>query len=253
MAFSSHGVVSVCAPSASKRRRHSSSRGESGRTCASTRTPRARSAFTTACPVYPVAPATNAVRTGALPCSLSAMRHRRLFSLLRDARVRSCALVLVLICALPASAHAHIRLESSLPAAGATVDAAPTLLRLRFSAHIEARYTSLTAVTAEGRRIPLDGFVFEPNSDRELTVPFPVLPPGLVTIEWRTAGADGHVLEGSFAFTIRAAPAAADTADPQTVAPPAEHQHDAHAAPAHDAVGPLDVTARALQFSALLL
>ena len=162
--------------------------------------------------------------------------------------------MLVLMCALPARALAHIRLESSLPAAGATLDVPPTTLRLRFSAHIEARYTTLVAVTADGRRIPLDGFVFEPNSDRELSVPFPSVPTGAVTIEWRTAGADGHVLEGSFAFTIRAAPAPADTADPVTVTPP-EHQHDAHAhaAPAHDAVGPLDVTARALQFTALLL
>jgi putative copper export protein/methionine-rich copper-binding protein CopC len=180
------------------------------------------------------------------------MRHRRLWVLLRDTRARGCALMLVLLCALPARALAHIRLESSLPAAGATVDVPPTTLRLRFSAHIEARYTTLVAVTADGRRIPLEGFVFEPNSDRELNVPFPAVPPGAVTIEWRTAGADGHVLEGSFAFTIRAAPA--DTADPVTATPP-EHQHDAHAhaAPAHDAAGPLDVTARALQFAALLL
>jgi putative copper export protein/methionine-rich copper-binding protein CopC len=180
------------------------------------------------------------------------MRHRLIVPLWFG-RVRICTFVLLLLCLLPAAMHYHIRLESSLPAAGSTVAVAPTTLRLRFSAHIEARYTVLTAVTADGRRIPLEGFAFEPDSDRELTVPFPVVPPGTVTVEWRTAGADGHVLEGSFTFTISAPTALPDTMDRDTAMTPAVHEHDTHGTPAHNAVGPIDVFARALQFVALLL
>jgi putative copper export protein/methionine-rich copper-binding protein CopC len=165
---------------------------------------------------------------------------------------------------LPGAAHAHIELDDSSPAADEVLSTLPSHLRLLFSARIEGRYTSVTLTAPDGRPVTLGDVVFTSGSDREITLRLPSLTQaGTYVVRWRTAGADGHVLQGSYSFvlapdsataqdtTARSGAAAGATAPPATVSAADDpHGHHADAEPVgvvQDAIG------RGLHFGALLL
>lgn len=164
---------------------------------------------------------------------------------------------------LAAPATAHVRLERSTPAAGAIVHAPLAELRVVFSAAVAARYTRLVVRAPSGDVLVLDSLRPDPASgDRAFFIPAPRLPePGEYRVEWRTAGADGHVLTGFFTFVadsgaVTSAPAADSAMAP--AAPPAAdpglHEHHAAAPPSgvFASQSPLHVAVRALQLMALL-
>jgi copper transport protein len=130
---------------------------------------------------------------------------------------------LLLLAALPAAGRAHTRLESSSPAADAVLRTPPAELRLRFSAPVEPRLTGATLLGELGDTILVAVAAPEPGSgNRAFVVPVTTtLAPGQYMVEWRTAGADGHVIRGAYSFVVEglAPPAAAPAAD--TVPPPA--------------------------------
>lgn len=109
------------------------------------------------------------------------------------------ALVLVI-----GSAQAHTRLESSTPADKSKVKA-PQAIELHFNE--PARLTSLTlqlgTEAAKSLAVPA-------KAARDIAVPVSGLTAGEYKVAWRIAGADGHVMSGSFAFTVD--PAASSTA-----------------------------------------
>lgn len=112
------------------------------------------------------------------------------------------------------TAHAHTHLESSVPADKSKVRA-PQAIELRFTE--PARVTALTI--QQGTNSAKD---LKPPSTASKVVSVPVsgLAAGDYKVSWRVAGQDGHVMSGSFLFTVDpAAPAA-------NVAPaPSSHDH----------------------------
>lgn len=116
------------------------------------------------------------------------------------------ALVLAL---LPAAASAHTKLDSSAPAAGETVRAEVTEVRLHFSQGVSADFTTL-AVLLGGDTVAAGTATAVEGSGRKefvLALPRP-LASGAYRVRWRTAGADGHVIQGTFEFTVALPPAA---------------------------------------------
>jgi len=95
----------------------------------------------------------------------------------------------------------HTRLESSRPAAGEVVAAAPERIELRFSGPVNPELSSLVLVSPSGDSIPvrLDA---SPEDDRLLVGDVPALAAGDHLVRWRTVSADGHPLSGEFAFTV---------------------------------------------------
>ncbi|HEX2165907.1 MAG TPA: CopD family protein [Longimicrobiales bacterium] len=190
----------------------------------------------------------------------------------RRAVERSITLTGLFIAALlvPMAAHAHIRLDESSPGPDEVVYVMPSHLRLLFSARIEARYTGVTLIGPDGEAVSTGGVVFVDGSDREITVSLPELvQPGTWTVQWRTAGADGHVLEGSYSFVLApdsalaaaardsiAGAAATDgiqpTGDTAAAAGTAGDMHAHHEEP-ESVGGTRDAIARGLHFVALLL
>jgi putative copper export protein/methionine-rich copper-binding protein CopC len=185
-------------------------------------------------------------------------------------RVARRSVLLAAAFLMPAAAHAHIRIDASSPAADEVLRVMPSHLRLLFSERIEARYTSVTLTAPDGERVLTGDVVFVGDSDREITLRLPSLTqPGTYTVRWRTAGADGHVLEGSYAFELAADSAAtagtsdtagasgrttrangagaADSMAQGAAAAHAQHQEPESAGGARDAIG------RGLHFIALLL
>lgn len=126
---------------------------------------------------------------------------------------RALLLAAALACTLvPAPAAAHTRVESTRPADGDTAHADVRELRLRFSRAVESELTTITLfrgatqVASGGARVGDEG--------REFLLALPAtLQAGDYVARWKTVGSDGHVLEGSWRFTV-----AADSAVPPTPA-----------------------------------
>jgi putative copper export protein/methionine-rich copper-binding protein CopC len=179
-----------------------------------------------------------------------------------------CALLMLAFAATASATALHIRLESSSPERDEVLPAVPSQLRLVFSGPIEARYTSVTLTAPNGTRVAIGVVVFAEGSDRDITTSLPALTQsGSYTVNWRTAGADGHVLAGSYAFVLESdAVTVSDAGDPGTSPPadgqpvsvppdigaPQEEAHTQHEAP--ESVGGVwDAIGRSLHFVALLL
>ncbi|HEV2149570.1 MAG TPA: copper resistance CopC family protein, partial [Longimicrobiaceae bacterium] len=166
-------------------------------------------------------------------------------------------IALLLLAALPAPGAAHTRLESSSPAADAVLRTPPTELRLRFTQGVEPRLTAATLVSESGDTVQAGAAVPEPGTgNRALTLPLPAgLGPGRYLVEWRTAGADGHVIRGAFSFAVEGLALPADTAAPPAPPPPPPaggHAGEMEADGVFSAASPLAVLARWLAFLGLL-
>jgi copper transport protein len=121
----------------------------------------------------------------------------------------------LLLCPVPAWAHAH--LKKSEPAAGSRVTSSPQLIRLWFSEQPELSVTVVSLKDANGKEFALSA----PENDRgdPLTVSVRLsqpLPAGRYTVTWRTAASDGHPTHGTFSFVVltTAVPATNETVQP---------------------------------------
>jgi methionine-rich copper-binding protein CopC len=132
-----------------------------------------------------------------------AARHR---SHVRALVAWSIALLL-LICPLPAFAHA--RLVRSSPASQAQVAAPPEHIELWFSELLEDGFNSVevvrtTELTAEKRaNLARDPPTVDRDDRTHLVVPVQRLAPGSYAVEWRVLSRDGHSATGRFTIQIR--------------------------------------------------
>ena len=120
----------------------------------------------------------------------------------------------------------HTELKSSSPAKDSVVRSAPREIRLTFTGRPELALSDIKVATASGAAVTM-GKVARTNDT--LTIAAPVrgaMPDGGYVVTWRTASRDGHVIRGSFGFTVSAsAPAAAASARPCAPAADEEHAH----------------------------
>ncbi len=132
------------------------------------------------------------------------------------------AVALVLVAALPASAHNS--LVSTAPVADGSVDRTPERVVLTFD---EPALALGTQIVVAGPAGPVQ--VGAPQLvDNTVSQPLqPGAPPGAYTVTWRVTSADGHPISGSYAFTAAAAgagsaPAAVPTPTPAPNADPTD-------------------------------
>lgn len=98
----------------------------------------------------------------------------------------------------------HLRLVKSVPGKDSVLTAAPTHVMLWYSQEPQARLSAITLTGPNGAAIEL-GSVTQCPTEKELLfakVDGP-MPAGAYKVAWRTAGADGHVIRGEFAFRLR--------------------------------------------------
>lgn len=110
----------------------------------------------------------------------------------------------LLITALPVAGNTvvHLQLRSSSPARGDTVTTPLRDVRVVFTQRVDLRFTSLRLVDASGAVIAEGAEATDSTLTAfELRLPA-ALHRGTYTARWRTAGADGHVVEGSFEFVV---------------------------------------------------
>ena len=128
-----------------------------------------------------------------------------------SARLRLVAVITLVVLTLFATSVAramprpHATLLSSEPAAGATLGAAPSRIRLVFSEPVEAAMSGATISNADGSSFSLSVGV-DPHDVHALVALVPALQPGAHSVQWHVVSADGHRVDGTFSFTVEGGP-----------------------------------------------
>ena len=142
-----------------------------------------------------------------------------------------------LLLAVPTEAAAHGRLKGSSPQANAHLSAAPTEVRLTFTERAEMALTTVRLLGPQGGVILLEPLVVADSAGLSVMAPIAgALGEGVHTVEWQTAGRDGHPVRGTFQFVI--APGASGIAVAGAASAGAAASHEVTAAPMvhHDPV-----------------
>src|SRR2546425_1251342 len=131
------------------------------------------------------------------------MPHMRLIS----ARRRWLIAVLFAVCLLLASpgvSLAHAILLRSDPAKDAVLPVAPDQVRMWFSEDLNPALSTAVVVNGANARVDMGDAHVSLSDPTEMDISLkPNLPPAAYVVVWRTGSADdGHVLSGSFLFTV---------------------------------------------------
>jgi methionine-rich copper-binding protein CopC len=111
------------------------------------------------------------------------------------------AVVAIALTAGSASVAGHAKLEKSEPAAAATVTTTPAHLQLWFNEKPDLKVTKITLSGPAGQVE-----VGPAHSKGEKTIMTDItgkMPDGKYSVSWQTAGKDGHVQKGTFAFNLK--------------------------------------------------
>lgn len=122
-------------------------------------------------------------------------------------RVQSAAVVvcLAIVAALTASVSAHLAVSKTMPADQSTVLEPPARVQVWFTQQPSPRVSLLEMKGPRGEDVKL-GDMEITRQDRSIAAAVRgTLAPGRYAVTWRTAGDDGHVLRGTFAFSVKAA------------------------------------------------
>lgn len=112
------------------------------------------------------------------------------------------ALAVLSLAATPIAAVVHNRLVKADPGVDARVSTAPTALRLWFAQKPERALTTVRLVDADSTLVPTDSIKPTDDPKSVITKIKRKLTPGTYTVHWKTAGPDGHVIRGHYAFTL---------------------------------------------------
>jgi len=116
----------------------------------------------------------------------------------------SSALIFIPILNSPV-AHAHAALESTIPAKGAIVAKTTKMIVMRFAEDILVlqgkKPNSILVTNSSGKKVSLGNVtIVGAKITTALKVP---LSPGKHTVKYRVVSADGHVVAGSYSFTVK--------------------------------------------------
>lgn len=126
--------------------------------------------------------------------------------------------IVLLFVAIPGIARAHAELESSTPADGEVLSAAPAEVSLTFGEELLPDFVNVVATDAAGAVTELTVTSIDGPT---ATMAWPVdLPGGDWRVDYRVVSQDGHPVEGSIAFSYPAtSPTASPTASPTSATP----------------------------------
>jgi copper transport protein len=113
-------------------------------------------------------------------------------------------LALCLTLLFPAMASAHAILLRSDPAKDSVLSIAPKQVRMWYSEALNPAFSTAVVVNAENKRVDNRDAHVSSSDQTEMDMTLqPNLPPAVYIVVWRTdSAADGHILRGSFIFSV---------------------------------------------------
>jgi len=119
------------------------------------------------------------------------------------ARVLLTVLVLAGLLATAPAASAHTVLTATDPAADSTVDAGPSRVTATFNEELQPTFAAMTVVGPDGN-LWSQGDAAVQGSTASVGLR-PLGPSGPYTVNYRVTSDDGHVVSGSWSFTVAVA------------------------------------------------
>lgn len=98
----------------------------------------------------------------------------------------------------------HAALVRASPPSRAVIARSPERVQLWFNERLEAAFSRLSVVDANGRPVEAGEPRVGPDDPKRFSVDLPPLAPGIYTVRYRVLSVDGHIVESQFSFTIRA-------------------------------------------------
>ncbi len=118
-------------------------------------------------------------------------------------RLISLGWLVLSLSAATATVLAHMKATKFEPAAESTVSAAPQRVQVWFTEPPDSKVSKLELIGPPGA-IKLGGL--QATEDKSIVATIDdALPNGRYTARWQSAGNDGHVQKGEFAFTVQRA------------------------------------------------
>src|SRR6266496_1498612 len=116
----------------------------------------------------------------------------------------------------PAIASAHAILLRSDPAKDSVLSIAPKQVRMWFSEALNPAFSTAVVVNGENKRVDNRDARVSSTDQTEMDVTLqPNLPPAVYIVIWRTdSAADGHILRGSYIFSVARADGTVPTLAP---------------------------------------
>ena len=114
-------------------------------------------------------------------------------------RISIAALSLLSLTLSAAAAHAHASLAHANPSAGSTMSVAPHEVILTFTESLEAAFSKLTVIDANGTEVSQGKAQVHDDTMRINLKP---LNAGIYKVNWRAVSTDAHKIEGSFTFGV---------------------------------------------------
>ncbi len=132
------------------------------------------------------------------------MRNFSRIRIMQRVLYRALPLAFCLLFLFPSVGEAHAILLRSDPAKGAVLSTAPTVVRMWFTESLNPTYSTARVLNGSKKRVDQNNAHVASNDQTEMDVNLPPnLPPAVYVVIWRTQSADdGHVLTGSFIFTV---------------------------------------------------
>jgi copper transport protein len=119
--------------------------------------------------------------------------------------VLGSVVALLLVLNLPMVVRAHAELVRSKPTDGAALDRPPERVQLFFSEPIEREFFALEVYNQNRVRVDQRDARIPPDNVAALEASLGTLGLGTYTVVWRVLSIDGHVVRGTFAFSVGAA------------------------------------------------
>jgi methionine-rich copper-binding protein CopC len=118
---------------------------------------------------------------------------------LRSSQLAQVA-VLMCILAFPAFLGAHAQLQKTEPVNGSVLDSPPREVQLFFNESLDAKVSKLT-IKGPAQTKLVGVHVMESKSLMAMIEGD--MPDGVYTVDWQTAGDDGHIQKGVLTFSIK--------------------------------------------------
>jgi hypothetical protein len=112
------------------------------------------------------------------------------------------ALLFAAFIAAPLPAARHNRLVRSEPGTDSMVAKSPAQIRLWFKEPPELAVSSIKLADATLKPVATGEVKATDDKTSVASAVTGTLPAGRYTVTWKTAGIDGHVIKGSFGFTV---------------------------------------------------
>lgn len=119
-------------------------------------------------------------------------------------RRRLVMAALGVLLALPAPSHSHSLLVRSQPGPRTTVTRPPERVQMWFSERLEPAYATASVWNEAGEQVDGGDAKVDQDDPVLLSVRTPNLGPGRFTVRFRVLSVDGHVVESSYTFTVKA-------------------------------------------------